>query len=68
MENGLPHGLAIFYQQQQELKCRHACKKLSVKAKTVLVIKSKDCSIKNYISHFTTVMQILILKVTKSNM
>ena len=68
MESVLPHGLAIFINNNKNWNNRHACKKLSVKAKTVLFIKSKDSNIENYISHFTTVMKILILKVTKSNM
>lgn len=66
MESGLPHGLAIFINNNKNWNV--GMQELSVKAKTVLFIKSKDSSIENYISHFTTVMQILILKVTKSNM
>lgn len=66
MESGLPHGLAIFINNNKNWNV--GMQELSVKAKTVLFIKSKDSSIENYISHFTTVMQILIFKVTKSNM
>lgn len=67
MESGLPHGLAIFINNNKNWNVGMHAKNYQWKLR-LCFLKSKDSSIENYISHFTTVMQILILKVTKSNM